>query len=648
MRRRRSTGGWLVVLGALLGGGVALALVWRARQEQARLPKPEGKPSAVAFAEAKRLIAEHFKGERLKFDEAFRVRPLPEGAWLVAGLAEMPQPSGPPQSREWQAEVGRTAGGRWALVQLEVDYEVVYSKHPQPEPRKFDFVDTDADDEDPFGSGTQRRWSQNDYYRSQTIDWGVDEVLADIAESVEQGPTLVVWLVDRTPSASHHRDQALDGISRAHELNSSADRAAAADGTKARLLTAVGLFGEEVVFPLDAPTDRVADLEGAMEAMDADPPCRENTFTAISAAVERYGPAAAEQGRRMSIVVVTDEAGDDEGQIEATLALVREHVAPVRVIGSRAPFGRRQIAALAYEEPLPAGVDPRRAPATMHTGPESHEPEHINLAFWNPNFGAEDAELIDSGFGPFSLVRLAEESGGRYLACRTGFPSVSSGGGYGGTSDFVHFFEPKVMRRYAPDYVSAEAYQALLEENGARAALVAAARLPRVEAMKFVRTEFARTENEADMKRQLDEAQKAAATIEPRIEALYQALKAGEGDRPKLTGLRWQAAYDLAMGRVLAAKARTEGYNAMLAQVKGGFKFTDAESDIIYLHPADSTGAGSSFDRLLKQSRTYLERVVKEHPGTPWAMLAERELSIPLGWAWAEGRVGQPAAAGTD
>ena len=30
----------------------------------------------------------------------------------------------------------------------------------------------------------------------------------------------------------------------------------------------------------------------------------------------------------------------------------------------------------------------------------------------------------------------------------------------------------------------------------------------------------------------------------------------------------------------------------------------------------------------------YLSRVVKDHPGTPWAMLAERELKEPVGWTW--------------
>jgi hypothetical protein len=30
----------------------------------------------------------------------------------------------------------------------------------------------------------------------------------------------------------------------------------------------------------------------------------------------------------------------------------------------------------------------------------------------------------------------------------------------------------------------------------------------------------------------------------------------------------------------------------------------------------------------------YLNRVIKDHPGTPWALLAQRELKDPLGWKW--------------
>lgn len=32
----------------------------------------------------------------------------------------------------------------------------------------------------------------------------------------------------------------------------------------------------------------------------------------------------------------------------------------------------------------------------------------------------------------------------------------------------------------------------------------------------------------------------------------------------------------------------------------------------------------------------YLNRVITEHPGTPWAYLAKVELRDPLGWEWVE------------
>jgi hypothetical protein len=32
----------------------------------------------------------------------------------------------------------------------------------------------------------------------------------------------------------------------------------------------------------------------------------------------------------------------------------------------------------------------------------------------------------------------------------------------------------------------------------------------------------------------------------------------------------------------------------------------------------------------------YLKRVMDEHPETPWAFIAELELSTPMGWEWQE------------
>jgi hypothetical protein len=49
---------------------------------------------------------------------------------------------------------------------------------------------------------------------------------------------------------------------------------------------------------------------------------------------------------------------------------------------------------------------------------------------------------------------------------------------------------------------------------------------------------------------------------------------------------------------------------------------------------------GSQTEKLAKQATMYLERVVKDHPGTPWALLASNELQNPLGYVWDERHTG--------
>jgi hypothetical protein len=242
---------------------------------------------------------------------------------------------------------------------------------------------------------------------------------------------------------------------------------------------------------------------------------------------------------------------------------------------------------------------------------------------------AAGGELIDSGFGAFALSRIAKLSGGSYLIVRAPSFGEFNHGGAG------RKFDAKVMAKYAPDYVSKAEYDALLAENKCRMALHNAAMVKPVEVNKGVNLQlsFIR-QDEAKLKVSCDEAQRSVARIEPLLRPLYSALAPGESDRAKLTGLRWQAAYDVAMGRVLANRARYEGYNTMVAQLKQGKRPGGPNDNVWMLVPADTFSSDSSLDKLVKQSRKYLERVVKEHPGTPWEMMASRELNSPCGWEW--------------
>ena len=113
-------------------------------------------------------------------------------------------------------------------------------------------------------------------------------------------------------------------------------------------------------------------------------------------------------------------------------------------------------------------------------------------------------------------------------------------------------------------------------------------------------------------------------------------LLLGAADRDKEKSLRWKAGYDLALGRVLATKVRTETYNAMLALAKRGLKLDDPKSNTFTLVPADSVTVGSQYKKNADKAKALLEGVIRDHEGTPWAYLAEKELSVPIGWEWKE------------
>jgi len=148
--------------------------------------------------------------------------------------------------------------------------------------------------------------------------------------------------------------------------------------------------------------------------------------------------------------------------------------------------------------------------------------------------------------------------------------------------------------------------------------------------MKFVR------KSDGALIKEVTDAQKAIENLHPKIEAIYRTLAAGEEAREMEAKPRWQAGYDLAMGRALAAKVRTDGYHAMLALAISGKAFKDPKSNHFELVPSTTILDDPVLVENAKRARFYLNRVIEEHPDTPWALLARRELDEVLGWDWKE------------
>jgi hypothetical protein len=478
--------------------------------------------------------------------------------------------------------------------------------------------------------GTRTPVSETRSAASSSVEsQAVKKIGTVIRQTVELGPTLVIWLFDRTPSAQDMVGEVSGAAARWYGSPEAAELLA---GDSEQLLTAVLTFDENSSFVLDPPAQDATQIKEALAEIKFSTAAREMPLTALKQALGKYLPLRIERDHQFIVVLVTDEAGHDPQVCDELIETTRRHAIPVYAIGLPAPWGQTNPFA-----PDPKAVEAAGNDSNPMFGPESAQSERVDIENWTARYATrENTEFIDSGFGPFALERLCRASRGQFLALRP-----DSQLDYRSASDRLWpsggelRFDEQVAVRYAPDYVSAAQYQQLVAENKARSVLCEAARLPKVAVEGTPGSRFPKAA-EAKMANQLSAAQKFAASNSPRVDRLYDVLAPGESDRPKLTGLRWQAEFDLAYGRVLANKSRLDGYNSMLAALKRGKTFQNATSQEWVLEPADHFETESTIKRLADKARQYLERVMAEHQGTPWATIAEEELKLPLGWRWEE------------
>ncbi len=465
----------------------------------------------------------------------------------------------------------------------------------------------------------------------------IDRLTHEILKSVEQQPTLVVWLFDQSGSLRDERARILErfhGIYDQLGVIEAAKIPAFEQHKDKPLLTAVVEFGASPQVLTKQSTDKIEEIEAAVRAIDDDASGQENVFQAVAMTATKFRNyrTPSQGSRNVMLIVFTDEAGDDISEMDATVHLCRKLAMPVYVVGRPAPFGRRE-AYVKWIDPDPA-FDQRPQWVPVNMGPESLLPERLKLQFFG---SSRDEELIDSGFGPYALTRLCYETGGLYFAAH---PNREVGRRIRGretsnlAAHFSAFFDPEVMRPYQPDYVTSQEYMQAVRASGARQALLEAAQLSWTTQLGDIRRRFPKRD-EAQLAQDLSVAQRAAALVQPRIDRICQILLRGEDQRSESEGPRWEASFDLALGRALATKVRTDGYNVVLAQAKQGMPFQN-EKNNTWVLMADDAYANSSLEKTARQAQEYLNQVSTQHAGTPWAYLADRELRTPLGWRWDE------------
>lgn len=453
----------------------------------------------------------------------------------------------------------------------------------------------------------------------------IDRLTFEIEASLRQENTLVVWLFDATPSMKSRRDEIADRFENVYR-----QLGLLGVGKNGALKTSVATFGKSINYLTKKPVDDVAAIKKAVRKVEDDGDEKEaveNVFTAAMSAAERFKTyrLGKTERRRVMIVIVTDERGSDYRKVEDAIVKLRRFGMRVYCVGDDAVFGRQRHY---FPYVFPDGF---HGYAYTNRGPETAELEGVALPFWGGR--GRQLEELTSGFGPYALCRLCAETGGLFLVSDE-LPGPR--------------FDEAILRNYVPDYRPLKDYELERSRNGAKAALYQAALVSTEDAhagrKELPRPQLVfRADNDNTLRQQITEAQKPLAELDYRLNEMHTLLETGERDRSRLDTPRWKASFDLAMGRVLAMRARALGYNMMLADMKVSPKpFQDATSNTWRIEPASDEKSPSRIQRFAKRAREYLEGVIEDHKGTQWAALAKEELAAPMGWDWHELHVNYP------
>jgi hypothetical protein len=442
------------------------------------------------------------------------------------------------------------------------------------------------------------------------VEGSLDRMTFEIMNSLRERQTLVVWLFDESGSLADRRADIADRFQNIYgQLDS-----LKAENEAGHLKTAIVGFGQGLNFYTPEPTTDVQAAVNLVRSIKNDDSGREYVFEAVGQVVKKWAKFRSYPNKHnCMVVIVTDERGDDFEKIETVAAYCSKHNFRVFTIGNASPFGREKgYVRYTYKDGFQDDI-------AVDQGPESVKMEVVDLPFWGGRRVA--SSRISSGQGPYALTRLCAETGGLYLITQdTAGPN----------------FDRFIMKEYMPDYRPIRKYIEDVNKSVTKQALIAAAEATQKTRVIAPTLRF-RADTDNALRIAAAEAQRPAAELQYRVDQIVKILEQGQKTRDELTEPRWRAAYDLAMGRAYALRARAVGYNIMLAQMKVNPRsFAKEGSNTWSLVGAENIETGPAVKKDIKKATEYLSRVIDDHTGTPWEYLAAREIEQKMSWGWKE------------
>ena len=473
----------------------------------------------------------------------------------------------------------------------------------------------------------------------------LDRLTQELLRLMRTEKILAVWMFDESESMKDDQEELKGRLHRVYEELKlvEADAAKLNRRNPARgpnddvLLTAVTSFGASFHVHTPKPTSDSRQIMQAIDRIPIDRTGKENMCLAIQAAMKKYGKMA--RGRKVALIVVSDESGDDgdpyiapaADQIENALAALKSHRSPIYILGRESVFGNFY-AYVRWRHPQTGYV--HKLP--IRRGPEAPSAEQLLYDGFRRRF---DSHM--SGFGPYEQVRLARDSGGIFFQ----LPHEEEN-----LNDFKQKqFASLRLREYLPNLDSRRVYIGDVSKSKFRAAIRTAIALlnplnPQNKGLEVPEIEHFVVDPVQSTSRVLARLQQISKVLQVMASA-HQNLAAVRSLRDAEPSLRWRANYDLMTAQLMAYRVRLFEYGIALGQFgknmprlippknppHNRWEIRHGSNKLLMPDAQQEKALGVTAEQLRSYHREALQQLasVREtHQGTPWAMRAQ----------WEEGR----------
>ncbi|MCA9036017.1 MAG: VWA domain-containing protein [Planctomycetaceae bacterium] len=475
-------------------------------------------------------------------------------------------------------------------------------------------------------------------------------ITQELVRMMRQQKVTVIWLFDESGSLVDDRKEIRENYIRVYEeLGIAASQDEDLRKGSELLLTVVCGYGATIHKLTPRPTSDIEQIKTAIDRVPIDESGTENMCDSITKVINEYKPTALRGKRKLAVIVVTDESGDDGQYVEDAVTAARAAKAPVYFMGRESMFG--------YPYARQRWVDPEtNLPhwISIRRGPETEFPECLQ---WNGLRARWDAQ--SSGFGPYEQVRIAKESGGIFFVLPGEEQSlVGRGANDKRKYDFLAMREYSPLLLSRPEYFRERAtsefretlWQVIARLNPTKNTLLFEKDDPELNIKhEHYKLDLAGFRQEAAS--QAVRAARAMALTEETIAMLekIRPLRASESSQ------RWRAGYDLAIAQLYVFRlrlfqfllaidnhvnnfpqpkdSRANEWNiwwnrktivpdeAQFGRLKTAFNLTMTRDEYIAMVKAEEKAAVER-----------LQSVIKEHDGTPWARRAQQEINDGFGF----------------